>query len=65
MGLGSGGEGGTLPCSTLLYFSSYRGDFVCDQGPVSVRKTDFIRLTAHWIPMALDCFINVSLDESY
>lgn len=32
---------------------------------LSQTEYDFIGLITHWIPMALDCFLNVSLDESY
>lgn len=57
-----GGEGGTLPCFT-------RGGFVRAIGAgfllLAPKIIDFIRLIMHWILMALDCFLNVSLCESY
>lgn len=57
-----GGEGGTLPCFT-------RGGFVRAIGAgfllLAPKIIDFIGLIMHWILMALDCFLNVSLCESY
>lgn len=69
VGLDSGREGATASCASLCCISAAIVVVLCviKAGFLLLSQTDydFIGLITCWIPMALDCFLNVSLDESY
>lgn len=69
MEAGGSGQWMALSCASLCCISAAIMVVLCviraGSPLLSQTEYDFIGLASRWIPMALDCFLNVSLDESY